>query len=99
MLAEEFEVRTAIVINEEKILIRLWRIAALNNVVRLTRNGDSGHARHAENLPLAGRKANKWVTGPSVGLSLLARAPVGTDGPGDPDGGGGAVPSGVFVEG
>ncbi|MCZ6653587.1 MAG: hypothetical protein O7D91_11235 [Planctomycetota bacterium] len=55
----EFEVRTAVVINEENILIRLWRIAALNNVVRQTRNDDSGHARHAHNLPLAGRKVNQ----------------------------------------
>ncbi|MCH7721597.1 MAG: hypothetical protein IH988_11530, partial [Planctomycetes bacterium] len=52
MLAEEFEVRTAVVINEENILTV---VAALNNVVRLTRNDDSGHARHADNLPLAGR--------------------------------------------
>ncbi len=59
VLAEEFEVRTAVVINEANILMRLWRIVALNNVVRLTRNDDSGHARHADNLPLAGRKVNK----------------------------------------
>ncbi len=59
MLAEEFEVRTAVVINEGNILIRLWRIAALNNVVRLTRNEYSGHARHTHNLPLAGRKVNQ----------------------------------------
>ncbi len=58
VLAEEFEVRTAVLINEENILVRLWRIAALNNVVRPTRNDDSGHARHADNLPLAGRKVN-----------------------------------------
>ena len=56
VLAEEFEVRTAVVINEENILTV---VAALNNVVRLTRNDDSGHARHADNLPLAGRKVNK----------------------------------------
>ncbi|MCH8806269.1 MAG: hypothetical protein IH986_09300 [Planctomycetes bacterium] len=56
VLAEEFEVRTAVVINEENILTV---VAALNNVVRLTRNDDSGHARHAQNLPLAGRKGNK----------------------------------------
>ena len=55
-LAEEFEVRTALVINEENIQTV---VAALNNVVRLTRNDDSGHARHADNLPLAGRKMNK----------------------------------------
>ncbi len=59
VLAVEFEVRTGDVINEENILIRLWRIAALNNEVRLTRNDDSGHARQADNLPLAGRKSNK----------------------------------------
>ncbi len=59
VLAEEFEVRTAVVLNQENILVRLWRIAALNNVVRLTRNDDSGHARHADNLPFAGRKVNK----------------------------------------
>ncbi len=59
VLAEEFEVRAAVVVNEENILSRLWRTAALNNVVRLTRNDDSGHARHADNPPLAGRKANK----------------------------------------
>ena len=56
-LAEEFEVRTAVVINEENILIRLWRIAVLNNEVRLPRNDDSGHAKDTENLPLAGRKS------------------------------------------
>ena len=48
VLAEEFELRTAVVINEENILTV---VAALNNVVRLTRNDDSGHARHAHNLP------------------------------------------------
>ncbi len=51
VLAEEFEVRTVVVINEENILVRLWRIAALNTVVRLTRTDDSGHVRHADNLP------------------------------------------------
>ena len=35
VLAEEFEVRTAVVINEENILTV---VAALNNVVRLTRD-------------------------------------------------------------
>ncbi len=59
VLAEKFEVRTAVVINQENILVRLWRIAALNNVVRLTRNDYPGHARHAHNLPLAGRKVSK----------------------------------------
>ncbi len=54
VLAEEFEVRTEFVINEENIL-RV--VTALNNVVRLTRNDDSGHTRHADNLPLAGRKS------------------------------------------
>ena len=57
--AEEFEVRPAAVIREEKILAV---VAALNNFVRLTRNDDSGHARHADNLPLAGRKVSKLVT-------------------------------------
>ncbi len=56
VLAEEFEVRTAVVINEENILTV---VAALNNVVRLTRNDDSGHAKYADNLPLAARKVNK----------------------------------------
>ena len=59
LLAEEFEVRTGVVINEGNILVRLWRIAALNHVVRMTRNDDSGHARHADNLLRVGRKANK----------------------------------------
>ncbi len=57
VLAEESEVRTAVVINQENILIRPWGIAALNNVVRLTRNEGSCHPRHAHNLPLAGREA------------------------------------------
>ena len=61
MLAEEFKVRTAVVINEENILTV---VPALNNMVRLTRNDDSAHARHAENLPLAGRKVNKQLTVP-----------------------------------
>ncbi len=51
--------RTVVVINEENILVLLWRIAALNNVVRLTRNDDSGHARHVDNLPLAGLQVNE----------------------------------------
>ncbi len=59
ILAEEFDLHTAVVVNEENILVRQWRITALNNAVRLTRNDDSGHARHADNLPLAGRKVNK----------------------------------------
>ncbi len=62
VLAEELDLRTAVVINEENILIRLWRITALNNVVRLTRNDDSGHARHADNRPRADRKVNKQMT-------------------------------------
>ena len=62
MLAEEFEVRAAVGINEENILTV---VAALNNVVRLTRNDDSGHARHADNIPHAARKVNKRVTVPS----------------------------------
>ena len=48
---EEFQVRTAVVFNEENILVRLWRIAALNNVVRLTRNDDSRHARPRYKTP------------------------------------------------
>ena len=59
VLAEEFEVRTAVVINEGDTLNRLWRIAALNNPVRLTCNDASGHARYADNRPLACRKGNK----------------------------------------
>ena len=46
---------TAVVINEKNILIRLWRIPALNNMVRLPRNDDSGHERHGDNLALADR--------------------------------------------
>ena len=71
VLAEEFALRTAVVINEEDILVRLWRIAALNNVVRLTRIDDSGHARHADNLPIAGRKVNKQVTVPLYPVYLV----------------------------
>lgn len=59
MLAQEFELRSAVVVNEENILVRVWRIAALNNVAWLPRNDHSGHSRHADNLPLAGRKVNK----------------------------------------
>ena len=55
VLAEEFEGRTALAINEEN---ALTVAAALNNVLRLTRNDDSGHARHADNRPLTRRKAN-----------------------------------------
>ena len=47
------EVGTAVVVSEENTLVRQWRIAALNNVERLTRSDDSGHPRHADNLPLA----------------------------------------------
>ena len=56
MLAEQFEVRTPVVIHEENILTV---VAALNNLVRLTRNDNSGHARHADNLPLAVGKVRK----------------------------------------
>ena len=56
MLAEEFEVRTAAVIDEENILTV---VAALNNGVRLTRNDDSGYATNADNLRLAGWDVNK----------------------------------------
>ncbi len=56
MIAEEFEVRTAVVVNEENVL----RVAAaLNNGVRPTRNDDSGPARRADERPLAGRKVNE----------------------------------------
>ncbi len=57
VLAQEFEVRTAVVVINEQNTLTL--VAALNNVVQLTRNDDSGHARHADNRPLAGRKVNK----------------------------------------
>ncbi len=57
--AEGFEPRTPVVINEENIRVRLWRIATRSHVVRLTRNDDSGHARHAHNRPLASRKVNQ----------------------------------------
>ena len=48
----------------DKILSRhlflpLTVVAALNNMVRLTQNDDFAHARHADNLSLAGRKVNK----------------------------------------
>ena len=56
LLAEEFELRTAVVINEENILTV---VAAPNNVVRLTRNGDSARARQADKLLLAARKVNR----------------------------------------
>ena len=56
VLAEEFEVRAVVVINEENILTV---VAALNNVVQLTRNDDSGHARHADNLWLTSRKVSR----------------------------------------
>ena len=56
VLGEEFEVRSAVVINEADLLPVL---AALNNVVRPTRNDDSGHATHADNLPHAGKKVNR----------------------------------------
>ena len=71
VLAEEFELRTAVVINEVNILVRLGRIAGLNNVVRLTRNDDSGHAKHADNLPLAGPKVNKYLTVPLCFVSVF----------------------------
>ena len=56
VLAEEFEVRTAAVINEEN---SPTVVAALNNAVRPTRNDDSGHARNADNLPLVCRKVSE----------------------------------------
>ena len=58
-LAEEFELPTPVVVNEENILVRLRRIATLNNVVRLTAHDDSGHTRHADNLFVAARRVNK----------------------------------------
>ena len=59
VLTEEFGLRTAVVINEEK---TLTVVAALNYVVRLTRNRDFTHARHAENPSVAGRKVNKQLS-------------------------------------
>ena len=59
VLAEGLEVRTVVVVNEEDFLVRLWRIAAQNDVVRPARSDDSGRTRHADNLPLARRKVNK----------------------------------------
>ena len=55
-LAPLAAVRMAVVINEEN---TLTVAAALNNVVRLTRNDDYGPARHADNRPLDGRTVNK----------------------------------------
>lgn len=55
-LAEELDVRAAVVINKENIPMA---VAVLNNVVRPTPNDDSGYARYADNLPLAGRNASK----------------------------------------
>ncbi len=60
-LAEGFEVCTAVVINEQSILTV---VAALNNVVRVTRIDDPGYASPAADLPLAGRKVNTSVTVP-----------------------------------
>ena len=42
VLADEFDLRTVLVINEEN---ALTVVHALDNVVRLTRNDDSGHPR------------------------------------------------------
>ena len=55
MLADEFEERAAVVINEENIPTV---VAALNNAVRLPRNDVSDNSRHADNLPLAANKLN-----------------------------------------
>jgi hypothetical protein len=55
VLTEEFEIRTAVVVNEENVLVV---VAALNHMVRLTRYDDSGYARHTENLHHAGRDVN-----------------------------------------
>ena len=54
-----FDVRTAIVITEENILTV---VSAPNSVVLLLRTDDSGHAKGACDLPLAGRKVNNSVT-------------------------------------
>lgn len=59
VLAEEFEVRAAVALNEEDILVRLWPIAALKNAVRLTRSDDSGHARQLDNYPSPAEKSMK----------------------------------------
>ncbi len=56
VLPEEFEVRTAVVIDEEDLLTV---VAALNHMVQLTRNDDSGHARHAASLPGTGPRVTK----------------------------------------
>ena len=70
MLAEEFEARAAVVINEENILTV---VAVLKNVVRLTLNDNSGHTTCARNLPLAGRRVNQRVT-----VSLCSAGSAGT---------------------
>ncbi len=58
LLRDQIPIRhyDAVVVNEENILTV---VPVLNNVVRLTRNDDSGHVWHADDLPRAGRKANK----------------------------------------
>lgn len=61
VLAEGFAVRTAVVINDENTLML---VAAQNNELRRTRSDDPGHARHADNLSLAGRKVSQYVTVP-----------------------------------
>ncbi len=73
VLAQEFAVRTAVVINAEEILAV---VAALNNAVRLTRYDDSGHARHANELALADRKVIKQLTVPLCCPSSRTRVTV-----------------------
>ena len=48
LLAEEFEIRTAVVINQENFLTI---VAPPSNVARLTRSDDPGRARHVDNPP------------------------------------------------
>ncbi len=64
VLAEELEARTAAVINEEHILFRRWRITALNNVVRLIRNDNSGYARHTH-------ESSRWAADRLNGVAHL----------------------------
>lgn len=56
------------VISEENILVHLWRLAVLNNVVRLTRNYAFGQARRADDLRLARRKVIKKLTDPGCSI-------------------------------
>ncbi len=56
VLAEEFDLRTAVVLNEKNILTV---VPALNKRCAVTRNDVSGHPRHAANPLLAGREVNE----------------------------------------